>query len=441
MNDMEKTAIELVKANPGEYAADCERLWEIVSRSKALYKGEPVPFLYVPALFSMDDVERFRCLLADVMVIIDKSIAAYLADPAVRRYFGFDPRLDALIRLDHGYSRNVPMGRFDIFPRAAGEFQFCELNTDGSSAMNEDFVLASILADSALMRELEDGFHPRPFELFDTWVDEVDVIYREYGGEADRPFVAIVDILDKGSPVEFEEFKKRFIAKGSHCEIVDAADIDEKGGFMFAGDRRIDVVYRRLVTRDLMERYDDLPGLTRGLLANKTCVIGPLKSQIAHTKKFFAFLHHPDFQGLFSDAERDFIARRVPFTTSLADADDLDHYIRDKDDYIVKPVDYYASKGVLAGRDQTRDEWRRVITERAKDGDAHIIQKFCSPGRSMNVLFDDDGGVDVIEFNNVTGLFVYNGTFSGIYSRANRHTIISGLHDCYTCPSFLVNDR
>jgi hypothetical protein len=87
-----------------------------------------------------------------MMQIIKKVTDRYLEDPAFRRYFGFSPLLEQLILKDPGYRYPVPMSRIDMFyDLISGHFEFCEINTDGSSGMVEARELQRIIGESGFM--------------------------------------------------------------------------------------------------------------------------------------------------------------------------------------------------------------------------------------------------------------------------------------------------
>ncbi|OJV63114.1 MAG: hypothetical protein BGO41_10470 [Clostridiales bacterium 38-18] len=436
------------------YKHDFDRVKEAVANSKAIYKGAPVPYLYLPMLYFDQDIDTFKYALRGIHDISKRTIELYLEDESVRQLFNFDSRLDALIRVPHHYDTTVPMGRFDIFYYGEGSFQFCELNADGASAMNEEFELSKIMSQTELLNSVKDTYDFQAFELFHSWVAEVKSIYASYLKNTGKssaftqetttdntphkgsPFVAILDFIDKGSPLEFEMFRDAFIDGGFECEIVDPRDLTEIDGKLYIKDRAIDIIYRRLVTKDLMDRYDEVPALINGLLAGKTCVIGSIKTQVIHTKRFFEVLYDGGLRAKLSSDQIAFIDKHVPFTRPLKRDERFEDYLEHKDAYIIKPVDYYASKGVCAGKDYTNEAWESLLEEKVNED--FIIQKYCPLALTKNLYEAADGDVEVKDYSTITGLFTYNEKLAGIYVRAGLNAIISGLHDGYTMSTLKV---
>ncbi|NLW42830.1 MAG: hypothetical protein GXY89_06830, partial [Tissierellia bacterium] len=133
--------IEMIKSNPEKYAKDFQVAKEMALKSTAYYKGEPVPFNYQPFLIDPIDVDTFKYILDSILKIGNKVTKEYIKNPEYRKLFDFPKFIEEMILVDNGYDVIAPMGRFDIFFQDREDFMFCEINTDGSSAMNEDLVL------------------------------------------------------------------------------------------------------------------------------------------------------------------------------------------------------------------------------------------------------------------------------------------------------------
>lgn len=443
---IETKMVETILDNQPLYLEDFLKVREAVSKSKAIYKGQPVPYLYIPKLYGKADVETFKSALSGMMDVVERTIDLYQSEESVRRLFSFDKRLEELILLPHDYEVSVPMGRFDIFYYGPGDFSFCELNADGASAMNEEKELSAIMRENAIVGAFKSKYDFDVFELFHTWVEALGDIYSSYTrnrGLELKPkadtVVAIVDFIDKSSSIEFKVFKEAFIEQGYQCIIVDPRNIETVDGKMVADGKVIDVVYRRLVTKDLMDRYDEIPGFIQGLKACETCIVGSVKTQIIHTKRFFEVLHAPEFRTYLNPGQLEFIDNHVPFTRPLLGGSDLPDYVKSKDNLIIKPVDYYASKGVCAGRDYSESDWATLLEEKAKKD--FIIQTYCPLSLVDNVIYNEEGKLEKCSFRTITGLFVYNGKFAGMYVRAGLNAIISGLHEGYTMSSMMVTEK
>lgn len=428
--------IEIVKNDDNNFLEDYKKTVEKVANSNAKYKGKPIPFLYQPMIFTKQDIETFENIGRTLMSITNKVVDKYKESSEFRLKFGYPKLLEELILVDHVYDINVPIGRFDIFYGGGEEFKFCELNTDGSSAMNEDNTIARILLEAEPAKRMQEKYRLSYFELIYKWVDESIETFKRFNDKIEKPNVAIVDFEESGTPAEFEEFKKAYIERGYRAEIVDPRELRYDGSELFFNDMKIDLIYRRIVTRELIERSEEIQDLINAYRDKAVCVIGPVKSQIMHNKIIFKILHDEDTQELFTDEEKKYIKAHIPYTKELSGNKIIyEEALNNKDKYIIKPVDLYASKGVYAGRDFTQNQWKEKL-DQCWNND-YLLQEFCIPYTRDFIELEKDE-LKVSKFGHIIGLFMYNEKLAGLYTRIGKNSIISGLHGYYTVPNLLV---
>jgi len=431
--------IEIVKSDEDTFYRDYLETVDKVENSSAIYKGKPVPFLYQPMFFTKKDIETFESIGRTLMSITNKVVSKYKESPEFRKKFGYSKLLEELILADHGYDVSVPIGRFDIFYGGGDNFKFCELNTDGSSAMNEDNTIARILLETKAIEKMKENYEIRYFELIYKWVDESISIFREFNPSIEKPNVAIVDFEESGTPYEFEEFRKAYVNKGYNAVIADPRELKYTNGALYYNDMKIDLVYRRIVTRELIDRSDEIQDFINAYKDKAVCVIGPIKSQIMHNKIIFKILHDEDVLEMFTEDEKEYIKKHIPYTKEFkGDKEVYDEVLKNKDKYIIKPTDLYASKGVYAGRDFTLDEWKEKL-DKCWNND-YLYQEYCVPFTRDFVEFED-GKVKVSKFGHIIGLFMYNEKLAGMYTRVGKNSIISGVTDYYTVPNVLVEGK
>lgn len=428
--------IDIIKRDVDKYYDDYEKAIEAVANSTAIYKGEPVPFLYEPIFYTQSDVERFNEIGRILISITNKVTQKYIESPEYRKKFGYSKLLEELILVDQGYDINVPIGRFDIFYGGNDDFKFCEFNTDGSSAMNEDNTLARILLQSKAIKKMREKYDIEYFELIYKWVDESIDIFKKCNNAIARPNVAIVDFKESGTPYEFEEFKKAYIKRGYRAEIVDPRELKYIDGKLYYEDMNIDMIYRRIVTREFIEKSSEISDLIEAYRDGAVCMIGSMKSQIMHNKIIFKILYDEDTLEFLADEERNFIKKHIPYTEEFKGSRSVyEKVLNHKDEYILKPKDSYGSKGVYAGKDFTYEDWSKKLDE--VFGKDYLFQEFFEPYKTKFVVFED-GELKIKEFGTITGLFLYNEKFVGLYTRVGENSIISGLHGYYTVPNLLV---
>lgn len=411
--------------------------------STARYHGRCVSTLYVPKLFTKKDIANFRQLIRTLYDIFDKVISHYRAEASYRRLFGFPEELEELILRSPRYQSKMPIARIDIFyNEESGNFKFCEFNTDGSSAMNEDRELNRGIQFTCAYQELAKKYQLSVFELFDSWVEASLEIYRETEGAVEKPYVAIVDFMESATNNEFEIFAERYRQHDVECEICEIRELSYRNGRLYgSGDRPIDMIYRRAVTSDIMKYYEEVADFIQAVKEEAVCLIGDFSTQIAHNKVLYQVLHHPMTKAFLSEKEIAYVEAHVPYT-ALMTADDLpyENIIKNKDEWILKPLDSYGSKGVFAGVEyESAEEWKQIVDSHRVEG--YLVQEFCVPYQTKNIDFSKDADAEFFEVSNLTGLFVYNGVFRGIYSRVSRGQIISTQYSEIALPTIMVDEK
>ncbi len=429
-----------VLRQPERYIREYNNVKQRVNYSPAIYKGQPVKFLYQPFFFTDQDIQRFKELVKTLGVILKKVIDQYITEPNFRKHFGFSPFLEALILSDPGYDHPFPMGRFDIFYHKDGSFQFCELNADGSSGMVESRELDQIIYNSLALDRYKEDYDFHTFELFDSWIDALIENYRQFSKTKTPPQVAIVDFFDDKPASEFIEFQKAFEKRGYSTIIADPRDLVLKGDHLYYNDFRIDCIYRRAVTWEVEEHQEEVQDFITAYLQRKVCVVGSFRSQIIHNKTVFSVLHDDEATYFLTTEEQQFIKSHIPFTVPFnpKEARLLKMILENKDRYVLKPSDKYACLGVSVGRDYLSEQWRQFVEEELDE--AYLIQEFCNVPSMEMAIFSKDK-VKFEECNYITGLYVYNGEFKGVYHRAGRENIIGSLVEGFSLPNYLVRKK
>lgn len=428
--------IDLILSNPKKYYEDYEEALDKVSKSTAVYKGKPIPFLAHPMFVTEAELNQFREIGNMMISITNKLTKEYINNPEFRKMFNFSKLLEDLILVENGYDINVPVGRFDIFFKDYDNFKFCELNTDGSSAMNEDNQLAQILLESKALKDFGDQYVLNYFELFLSWVDESIKIYNKYNQDNKKPNVAIVDFIESATTYEFEEFKKAYEERGYNCIIADPRDLKYIDGNLYHEDYKIDLVYRRIVTFELIERSSEIEDFIQAYKERAMCVIGSIRSQIVHNKVVFKILHDEYTLNLLSPEEHIFVKNHIPYTGIFGgDISEFNKILSNKEKYIMKPFDLNASRGVYTGRDFSQEEWEEKLLESWNRD--YLYQEYCDPYTRDFIVYED-GEPIVKEFKQIIGLFMYNEELTGLYTRIGENNIISGLTEYYTLPNIVA---
>lgn len=418
---------------PGRRAAHA-----YMDSSTAIVHGTHVISSYVPRLFDRKTYDAFKNISETTYSICCKIMQRYLDDASYRSIFDYDPRLVDLILLPRGYDALLPFMRADIFLNEDDlSFGFCELNADGSSGMNEDRELNNSFTASSALARFKQSHQVQSSNLFDTWVDEFMRIYASFDHAIAHPRVAIVDIFDNAITEEFKVFCQTFARHGVDAFMVDARELTYDGTHLRDKQGvRIDAIWRRIVTNDVLAYWDDVQPLINAVADEKVALIGGFAGHIVHDKQIFDAMHHPSTQAFLTTDEIALIQAGVPQTKFLdASQIDLNAVIAQKDKWIIKPTDSYGARDVYAGNMYSSEDWQAIVNRFANGaaGAPFLVQTYNMPFKTelippcydISAREDDQVPRQTTFYNNLNGLYVYNGTFAGIFSRLGPQPVIS----------------
>lgn len=442
MKEIHDQYIKLIEDNFEENRQSNVVALDYLKNSTARYHGETVYSLFMPKIFPEHVVSYLKDAVTTTYSILSKVIKEYLTHEDYRTFFGFSKELEELILIDRGYTSYLPIARIDIFLNEEDlSFKFCEFNADGTSSMNEDRELNIALTKTDVYQRMAKNYQFETFELFDSWVKEFEDIYSTYQKKVEKPYIGIVDFLEKGSSMEeFHQFRKSFEQAGYEAEVCEIRDLRYKDNGLYSpSGRRLDAIYRRAVTSDIMEHLDEVPDFIQAVKEQNVCLVGSFCTQVIHNKILYKLLFQERTQRFLTEEEKEFIHKHVPYTVSLTETEcDLDKVIEDKDQWIIKPEDSYGARGVYAGVNFSTTEWSKIIHENKNHH--YLLQEFTMPYQSKNMDFQLEDP-QFRYYSNLTGLYTYNGKFKGVYSRQSKKEIISTQYDENVIASVMVKEK
>ncbi len=427
--------------------------FDYMKNSTAIVHHKVVACSFVPRLYNDESWEALRNIAETTHTILCKVIEHYQNTPEYRDVFSFDERLKELVLLPRGYADPLPFARIDVFLNEDDlTCGFCEFNGDGSAGMNENREITNSIWDTATFRTFAERHKVQYTELFDSWVQEFIRIYEHSKHFVPGARFAICDYLDHGVVDEFKIYAKYFARYGYECVVCDVRDLQFDGGMLCDADGMpIHAIWRRSVTNDVLEFWDESQALINACRKEAVCLIGSFAGHLVHDKQIFEVLRHPKTKAILTEEENEFVERHVPKTLFLDEREiDLGEVRNNKDAWIIKPTDAYGAKDVYAGVSCTQEQWEELIERFANgaSGAPFIVQTYLTPYKTRTMppdedienLADDQVKREGEMYNNLSGLYLYNGRFQGIFSRLGPLPTISKDLKGITAATIRVRD-
>jgi uncharacterized circularly permuted ATP-grasp superfamily protein len=214
-----------------------------------------------------------------------------------------------------------------------------------------------------------------------------------------------------------------------------------------AGDREVHLVYRRVITRELVSRPEEAGDFVRLVREGKVCCCNSFRSYIVGNKKVLSILIDPAHQGIFTKDEVDFIRRTVPWTKVLARARTvyrgeevyLPSFIpENRERLVMKPANMYGGKDVYIGKETAAKTWEQVMHDHIGEED-WVVQEYVQIPEG---LFPEIGtGVELKNKYVNINPFALLGKYSGTITRVSGHPVINVSAGGGLVPTFTAVEK
>ena len=355
-----------------------------LQRRGLLFGDRPLCTVLRPRFMSAKQYDYLQARCAIVLRAFDAAHRAAVVDSALRAQFGLTAWEEELVTHDPGFREASPVSRLDAF--FVGEtdgLRFTEYNAETPAGAGYNDVLSEMFYGLPVMAEFLREWDVRPLPARHHTMHALLDAYRQWSGTRNKPRIAILDWSDVPTRSEFVIFKEYFERQGLECVIVDPAECEYGGtGQLRAAGHRIDLIYKRVLIAELVERGGLGHPVIRAVRNNAVCMVNPFRCKMLHKKMSLAVLSDERNARLFSAAEREAIAAHIPWTRRVEDrstthhghAVDLLSYISaNKETMVLKPNDEYGGKGIYLGWETEQSEWDAAI--RSAINDPYIVQE------------------------------------------------------------------
>ena len=369
-------------------AREAHLLLEEGQRREGLFFGtRPIVTVLRPHFITPEHVALLHEACHTVAVASRQVMEHAMAQPILMERMAFTPGEQALMDIDPGYQEWSVSSRLDSFlDGETNVLQFIEYNAESPAAIAYGDVISGLFLDLPVMRAFAERYDVRALPTRERMLQALFDAYREWGGTAE-PRIAIVDW--KGVPTysEFVLFQRFFTEQGLQAVICAPEDLRYEAGTLYADGQPVDLVYKRVLTSEFLERLgDDVLDhpLVQAYRDHKVCIANNFRAKLLHKKAIFALLSDEAVTSAVgvSPEKCAVLERHIPWTRVVEpgrttyqgqEIDLLPFIIAERERLVLKPNDDYGGKGVRIGWETDAETWQQAAS--AACDSPYIVQE------------------------------------------------------------------
>lgn len=437
-----------------------QQSWDVLApgmRERNLYFGDRPLCTVLRPLFHTEPQYVYLATRTELVLgVFRKLTAALLADRTLRAQVGLTDAEETLIQIPTGYATNIPTARLDSFFARSSQghhaLTFIEFNGESPAGMAYNDVLAELFLETPLMDQFQDRYAVAPLAVREHAHDALLRIYYEWRGNRNKlPDMAIVDWAGVPTTSEFHLFRAYFAERGIEATICTPDELDFHNGKLFAGEREIDFVYKRVLTTELLQKYGLDHPIIEALRAGAICMANPFTCKLVHKKASFALVSDERNAHLFSADEREAVRQHIPWTRNVEERYTLDRHgkkidllpwaVDNQERLVLKPNDEYGGKGVLIGWETGSSEWERALEQALAE--PSILQERAEIAYEDFPHMTPGGHIEIGERLVDCDPFLFNGdSVGGCLTRLSTVTLLNvTAGGGSVVPSFVVKSR
>jgi hypothetical protein len=356
-----------------------EKLRSIMRKKRLLYGERPIGVALRPHFLHHKQFQSLSQAAQRVTSALEKIAAAAVQDPNLMDELGLTEAERKMALVDPGFSTAGVTTRLDAFVHG-GEIKFVESNAENPSSLSDQEALNGVLFELPAMASFAERYRLHQFSPVEQLLETLIGTYREWGG-AGVPNVAVIDWENLPTQNEFVLLRDHFTGHGVPTIICSPDELEYRSGALRCNDFRIDLVYKRVIIHEFLNRYDETHPLIQAYVNHDVCLVNPFRCKIMHKKAVFEMLTSEEYQSWFTPGEAEAIRRSVPWTRRVAHRKttrkgrqiNLLKFVRNnRSRLVLKPNDDYGGHGVYFGAQLDERGWDNAI-ETALSGD-YIVQ-------------------------------------------------------------------
>jgi hypothetical protein len=367
-----------------QLAQDSQAQLDDQLRRRGLFFGDrPLCTVLRPRFFTPRQYRYLRSRVKLILGAFDKAYRAAIADPHILDQFHLEGWERELVKHDPGFRSPTPVSRLDaFFITNRDELRFTEYNAEVPAAGAYGDVFAEVFYGLPAMREFMRHYEVINLPTRHLVMHALMDAYEQWRGRREMPNLIILDWREVPTYSEFRLFLDYFHSQGLDCVIADPREMEYRNGNLYAGNFKVDLIYKRVLITELVEKGGLDHPVIQAVLDNTVCMVNPFHCKILYKKTSLAVLSDERNQDLFDAEESRAIDEHIPWTRTVEErhtlhggkpVDLIPYILKYKERFVLKPSDEYGGKGIVLGWLADQQEWEKAIVIGLQS--PHIVQE------------------------------------------------------------------
>lgn len=424
-------------------------------RSRGLFFGErPLCSVLRPRFLTPEQYDYLRHAILPLQRAFEKISHRAVADVDFRAQFGLFDWEEPLIQIDPGYKVHSPLSRLDSFfvtDGGAMELKFTENNAEVPAASAYNDVLNSAFFGLRVMGEFLKQYSVRTLPTRHSVMQVLLDCWRQYSGgnRGRKPQIAVLDWAEVPTRSEFELFVAYFKSQGLTAQIVDPREVEYRDGALYDGDFRIDLIYKRVLITELIERMGSDNPVVHAVRNHDVCMVNPFTCKLLYKKAALAVLSDERNAALYTPDELTAIRAHIPWTRVVEErtttykglpVDLLPFVTKYREQFVLKPNDDYGGHGIVLGWQTNSTGWESAL-KAAMETPYVIQERVTIPNEPYPSMVD--GKLQIFNRMLDTAPFTFHGEYTdGCLTRLSTDPLLNvSAGGGSTVPTFVVEKR
>jgi hypothetical protein len=422
-----------------------------LEKARLIFGGRRLSPYLRPHFVTEADWIRARGICETIWSALQKVKDAAVADEAILDELGITEIEKDLVAIDPKYKTVSPTARLDSF-LTENSYSFVELNGESPAGIAYADSASDIFLELPVMKKFLERYDVLRFEGSSKMLDVLLLAYEEFLGRKpeENPVIAIVDLKDLPTQMEFELFRDFFESEGCTSIVCSPDELEFDGTHLYCKGVKIDVVYKRLLVNEYLPIMEKYPALLDAYRAGAICMVNSFQSKIIHKKAVFAILTNEKYAHLFNEEELAAIRAHVPWTRKFRqeqtfyngqEIDLVEWTLANKSKLVLKPNDDYGGHGIYIGWVLSYQEWEEAMKIALVDEDYLVQERVETSKELFPMLFNEQEGFEFLEQLVDLDPLLFFGKVGSAFTRLSSSELANVSSGGGMVPTFIIKEK